>query len=85
MLLHSVFMQDGMAKTACRDAKKSLPAKNDDFSTSHSSQLSCPNSGRQRSSPIMTCQIAVVVSDSRVTKAHALLDCESSTSFAWSM
>ena len=69
MLLYLKFERDGMAKTVGQDAKKSLRAKRDDSFTSHSSHLSCRNSGGQWSSLMMTCQIAVVMSDGRVTKA----------------
>ena len=80
-LLHSLFERDGVAKTAGRDTKQSVPVKTEDPSASHSSHLSCPNSGGQRSALMMTCQIAVMTSDGHVTRARALLDCASSTSF----
>ena len=79
--LHSSFESGSMAKTANQDAKQSLPAKGDDSSTSHSSHLSSPNFGGQRSPLMMTCQIVVMTSDGRVMKARVLLDCVSSTSF----
>ena len=80
-LLHSSFERDGVAKTANRDAKKSLPVKRDDACTSHCSHLSSPNFGGQQSPLMMTWQIAVMTSDGWVSKARALLDCTSSTSF----
>ena len=79
-LLHSQFEREGVAKTPGRE-KQSLPAKTEESSASHSSHLSCPKSGGQRRALMMTCQIGVVTSDGRVTKARALLDCASSTSF----
>ena len=83
-LLHSHFERDSAGKTASLDKKQSVPAKTEDPSApsaSHSSHLSCPNSGGQRSALMMTCQIAVMTSDGHVTRARALLDCASSTSF----
>ena len=80
-LLHSQFQRDGVAKTAGPDTNRSLPTKAEEPSTSHSSHLSCPKSGGQRRALMMTCQIGVVTSDGHVTKARALLDCASSTSF----
>ena len=80
-LLLSSFECDCMVKMADEDTRKLLPAKRDDSCTSHCSHLSSPNFGGQQSLLMMTCQITVVMSDGRVTKARALLDCTLSTSF----
>ena len=81
-LLHSSFERDVcVAKTTDQDAKQSLPAKANDSCTSHSSHLSSPSFGGQRSPLMMTCQISMMTSDGRVIKARVLLDCTSSTSF----
>ena len=61
--------------------KQSLPAKTEDSSASHSSHLSCLNSVGQHRELMMTCHIAVVMSDGYLTKAQTLLDCTLSTSF----
>ena len=79
-LLHSQFEREGVAKTPSLE-RQSLPAKTEKSSASHSSHLSCPKSGGQRRALMITCQIGVVTSDGHVTKARALLDCGSSTSF----
>ena len=79
-LPHSQFEREGVAKTPGLEWQ-SLPAKKEKSSATHSSHLSCLKSGGQRRALMMTCQIGVVTSDGHVTKARALLDCTSSTSF----
>ena len=79
--LQSVFEHVSVANTAGRDTKKSLPAKRDDSSTSHTSHFSSPKFGGEWSLLIITCQVMVVTSDGCLTKARALLDCASSTLF----
>ena len=79
-LLHPLFEHDSVVNTAGWDTKVQLPVTKDS-STSDSSNLSCPNSGGQWSTLMMTCQIAVVTLDSRVAKALAFLNLTSSTLF----
>ena len=69
MLLHLQFEREGLARTTGGETNQSLPAKTEESSASHSSHLSCPKSGGQCRALMMTCQIAVVKSDGRLTKA----------------
>ena len=46
-LLHVQFERESVAKSVGREARKSLSAKTEDSSASHSSHLSCPNSGHK--------------------------------------
>ena len=64
--VHVQFEHNCIGKTTSRGTKQSVPAKTKDSSVSHSSHLSSPNFGGQRSTLMMMCQIAVMMSDSHV-------------------
>ena len=49
------FEHDSVGKTTSQDMKQLVPVKTVDSSTSHSSHLPCPNSGRQHSMLLMAC------------------------------
>ena len=68
------------SEQAGQDRKCSSLAEVDD-PTRHSSNLSPPNSGGQRSALLMTCQVAIAISDGCMTKARALIDYASLVSF----
>ena len=81
-LLHLQFKRDGATKTPGQDAKtQSLSAKLGESPESHSSHLFSPNPGGHNSTLLMTLQVVVVAPDGHVTRAKALLDCASATSF----
>ena len=82
-LLHPQFDCGAEAKADDRVGRgrmQSLPAEVTDSSMHHNSHLSHPDPGGQRSTLLMTCQIAVVAADGSMVKARALIDCASSTS-----
>ena len=82
-LLHDQFDRDRGNRSSERAGRDRRPSSSSevDGSSHHTSHLSSPNPGAQRGALLMTCQIAIVTSDGSMTKARALLDCASSTSF----
>ena len=82
-LLHGEFDRDIKVKASDRASRGVVPSSSTEVgesSAQHNSHLSHPEH-RQRSTLLMTCQVAIITSDGEMTKARALLDCASSTSF----
>ena len=83
-LLHQQFDHNVPATastTANHGKEQALLAEVDDSSSCHSSHLSHPGPSGRRSMVLMMCQVVVMTSTGRMTKARALLDCAASTSF----
>ena len=83
-MLHEQFDCNAGARKANKQAgqeRKHSSSVEVEESNQRTSHLSSPNPGAQCSTLLMTCQIAIMTSNGCMTKARALLDCASSTSF----